>query len=67
MDRPGLELERLYESTQEYGWIGIVLESEVSTVDGSVLGQVSSGCADEVSTDFGYIRTPALGYTAPSG
>jgi len=55
MDRPGLELERLYESIEEYGWIGIVLESEVSSKNG------------QVSSEFSYIRTPALGYTAPSG
>ena len=67
MDRPGLALKRLYESPQEYGWIGIVLESQVSRRNGSVLGQVSSEVPIEVSTDFSYIRTPALGYTAPSG
>jgi hypothetical protein len=63
----GLDLERLYLGDSKYEWIGIVLESEVSTVDGSVLGQVSSEVPIEVSTDFSYIRTPALGYTAPSG
>ena len=66
MDRPGLELKRLYESTQEYGWIGIVLESEVSSSNGTFSAEVSSKNG-QVSTDFGYIRTPALGYTAPSG
>ena len=66
MDRPGLELERLYESTQEYEWIGIVLESEVSSSNGTFSAEVSSKNG-QVSSEFSYIRTPALGYTAPSG